>query len=251
MYVVKGGGVVRVKDREIKLKSGDFILIDSDVPHRLKVAAEKPCRMLNIEFVLVPCEDTFYSVKNLLKNVPHLREFFESKESFLVLKDPNETLSELIKGLIRQLNMQEPTNLFMQQLVLSQILISISKLQYDSTLHTIEDTNKYVADAIDYMLSHYDYDLKVGSIAKAVNIHERYLQQLFKEQLDITVNDYLTNLRIEKAEQLLIYTDLSIVKISQYVGMNTQQYFSYLFKKKTGFSPRAYRKQMIRLEIEE
>lgn len=139
--------------------------------------------------------------------------------------------------------------MFMQQLLLTQILITISKLHYNSKLHGDGESNEYVSKAIDYMLTHYDYDLKVGHIAGKVNIHERYLQHLFKEHLGVTVNDYLTTLRIEKAKQLLLYTDLSIVKISQYVGMNSQQYFSYLFKQKTHCSPREYRKNKVCLDV--
>ena len=58
----------------------------------------------------------------------------------------------------------------------------------------------------------------------------------------MTIGEYLTHLRIEKAKSLLMHTDISNASIASRTGINSQQYFCRLFKKETGMSPQEYRR---------
>ena len=67
--------------------------------------------------------------------------------------------------------------------------------------------------------------------------------------MGVTPNEYLTRLRMEKAEMLLARTDIPIIEISGYVGINSRQYFSFLFKKHTNATPSQYRNLARKSEI--
>src|SRR5690554_5725144 len=66
MYVITGQCQVDVADDSYALKKGDFILIDANVTHRLIVEKDKPCRMLNIEFLFDHKTTTTPSLKQLV-----------------------------------------------------------------------------------------------------------------------------------------------------------------------------------------
>ena len=69
-----------------------------------------------------------------------------------------------------------------------------------------------------------------------------YFSSIFKSYTDLTFVEYLTERRVEKAKQLLKNTDKSIADISEAVGYKEPHYFSMIFKKSTGITPKNYRK---------
>ena len=66
--------------------------------------------------------------------------------------------------------------------------------------------------------------------------------KLFNESYGITINNYINNLRITKAKQLLRFSDMRIEEIGHAVGMEDANYFSRAFKKIEGISPSEYGK---------
>ena len=74
-------------------------------------------------------------------------------------------------------------------------------------------------------------------------INKFYLSKIFKETYGTTVNNYLISKRITRAKQLLRFTDMTVDEIGITVGMGDANYFSRMFRKVEGSSPREYRKQ--------
>ncbi|QZY53609.1 AraC family transcriptional regulator [Crassaminicella profunda] len=247
MYVVKGECEILMKDISVVMKKGEFILIDADILHRLKVE-ENRCRILNIEFLFQKKFCSFFTIGELVRHMPALETFFSIQKPFVLLKDKEERLAQLIRDLIKQLDDLEIGNDFTKQMLIGQIFIQIANIYNQSKKIEKNPQDQYVMQAIDYIHQHYDYKLTVEDIAKEVSLHERYLQHIFKKQTGDTINEYLTEVRLNKAKQLLKYTNIHITQICEYIGMNSQQYFSYLFKKHVGVSPRAYRKEKIKLK---
>lgn len=101
----------------------------------------------------------------------------------------------------------------------------------------------YVELAIAYMENHYHEDLSLESLANSLHLNSRYFSTLFKRAKGITPIDYLTDIRIGKAMQLLKSGELSAAKISLLVGYKDPSYFYKVFKKRTGLTPSDYCKQ--------
>ena len=74
-------------------------------------------------------------------------------------------------------------------------------------------------------------------------VNKFYLSKIFKETYGTTVNNYLISKRITRAKQLLRFTDMTVDEIGVGVGMGDANYFSRMFRKVEGISPREYRKQ--------
>lgn len=76
-------------------------------------------------------------------------------------------------------------------------------------------------------------------------VEKKYLTSLYKEQYGINLYDYLIQVRMEKAANLLKTTDLKSYEISEAIGYHNSQYFSASFKKFYGCTVKEYKKNLI------
>ncbi|HEY0826880.1 MAG TPA: AraC family transcriptional regulator [Bacilli bacterium] len=241
MYVISGDCVVETLKESFSLKKGDFILLDANVSHNLLVGEENPCRMLNVEFVFASAEGGFPSIKDLAASNGTLTSFLSDERPFIVLKDLSEVYHTL-KSLVLELDEKGMENGLMVHLLLSQLLIRIARLAIEAKESEQQQADFYVKKAIAFIHHNYDRDIQVKDIASVVNLHPGYLHRIFKANTNSTVVEYLTALRVDKARMLLAQTDIPVIEISEYVGINSRQYFSAIFKKYTGKSPVEFRK---------
>ena len=86
-------------------------------------------------------------------------------------------------------------------------------------------------------------DLRLSSLAKTLNISPGYLSALFKEETQQTVTEYVTARRMELGKHLLTTTPMQVQTAAQYCGIPDVNYFSKLYKKHFGISPRESRQQ--------
>lgn len=247
MYVISGKCVVELQGALLTLKKGDFILIDAEVKHRLIVEHTGPCRMLNIEFIFVEENNPFPSLKDLIAQEQSLAALLTAEKAYYVLRDPHD-IYHTLKSLVLELDNNGPHDRGQQRhvmvyLLLSQLLIRISRIVSAKGDQLPKQADLYVRQSIAFMQQNYDRDIQIKHIAAAVNLHPSYLHRIFKANMDCTIVEYLTSLRIEKAKMLLSQTDIPIGEIADYVGVSSQQYLSYMFRKHTGQSPLAYRNE--------
>lgn len=247
MYVISGKCVVELKDIELTLKKGDFVLIDAEVEHRLIVQNDGPCRMLNIEFIFTKHVSKFPALKELIEQEPALQTFLSAKQDYIVLRDPHD-IYHTLKSLVLELDQSDTSNQLMIQLLMSQLLVRIARIVNEEGAQGTKPNDYYIKKSIQFMQQNYDRDIRVKDIADAVNLHPGYLHRLFSSTMDCTIVAYLTSLRMQKAQMLLSQTDIPVSEIADYVGISSQQYFSTVFKKHTGQSPVLYRKASERMK---
>lgn len=100
-----------------------------------------------------------------------------------------------------------------------------------------------VSKAIQYIEEFYTRsELDLQAIANAVNLSPSYFSTIFKRETKTNVIDYITKMRIEKAQELLIQTNEMVYEIGYRVGFDNPHYFSACFKTKTGQSPNEFRR---------
>lgn len=87
----------------------------------------------------------------------------------------------------------------------------------------------------------YQKPLSMKYIAEKVYINHVYLGQLFKKETGMSLNDYINKVRINKAKKLLRNSNSMIYQIAEQVGFSDSQYFSLVFKKLVGLSPKQYK----------
>ena len=77
-------------------------------------------------------------------------------------------------------------------------------------------------------------------IADQLKISDGHLRKMFREEMGVTLSDYILQFRIDKARGLLLKKSAKISGIYEKLGFSSSQYFSTVFKKKTGLSPKEY-----------
>lgn len=85
-------------------------------------------------------------------------------------------------------------------------------------------------------------ELMLKTVADYVGFSEKYFSTRFAKECGCTFINYLNNLRIKRAQELLVQTDMKIYEISEAVGYSSIEHFNYMFKKKLCISPKDYRK---------
>ena len=85
-------------------------------------------------------------------------------------------------------------------------------------------------------------ELSLGSVAGYIGLNEKYFSSRFTKEEGTTFSNYLTEVRIRKARELMDKTDLKMYEISQQVGYNNVEHFTRVFKKVCRVSPGSYRK---------
>lgn len=101
---------------------------------------------------------------------------------------------------------------------------------------------KQMEQSVIYIHNHYMEELSVATLADIAALSERRFRQVFREAFDMAPSEYIMNLRISYAEELLRDTTLPVGQIAESCGYHDALYFSRLFHQKTGMSPLTYRK---------
>ena len=105
--------------------------------------------------------------------------------------------------------------------------------------------NKYVDMAKRYIDINYSKQIKVEDIADNIGVDRKYLRNLFFKYLGVSTKDYLTDVRIEKAKEMLAQSSVAVGEIALAVGYSDALAFSKLFKKHVGVSPSEYRNGVV------
>ena len=101
-----------------------------------------------------------------------------------------------------------------------------------------------VKQAREYILGHYmDPQMSLNSVAAQVNLSPNHFSAVFKQEFGQTFKEYLTEVRLKRAKELLRTTTLMAFEIADQVGYNDPHYFSQVFRKQTGLTPMEFRSQ--------
>ncbi len=104
-------------------------------------------------------------------------------------------------------------------------------------------TSALVKRAIAFIQQHHDEPLSRQEIADAVGVSKDYLGRIFHQELGLSPWEYLIRYRVLRAKELLRTTSYTIAEVAARVGFDTSTYFSHIFHREVGCSPRAFRAQ--------
>lgn len=107
--------------------------------------------------------------------------------------------------------------------------------------HSRRPYSPLVTTCLDYIDFHYNENLSLASLAELCSASDSYLSALFKKETGMTVTDYINQTRIRQSLILLNSSNLAIGEIAAQCGFSDTNYFSRIFKKLQGQSPKQYR----------
>jgi two-component system, response regulator YesN len=190
-------------------------LIDSIFTHLEKTGLNR-CKLYIME-LLVMINKTFYELG--LEHQPFWGESLGSMTEFHQYKTMNE-IKNWLKVVCEDAN-----------LLITERRTSSAKLQVEQAKQYIQE---YYADS----------SISLSSICKYLYVSVSYFSLIFKKETGETFVEFLTKFRLEKAKQLLRGTDYKTYEIAEMAGYSDPHYFSAVFKKQVGVSPKEYRSSL-------
>ena len=113
------------------------------------------------------------------------------------------------------------------------------------TIYTSEINRKHkynLSDIKDFLDDNYLNNISLNMLSNKFYINKFYLTRAFKETYGLTINNYILQKKITKSKELLRFSDMNIDDISRECGIDDSNYFSRIFKKIEGISPREYKR---------
>lgn len=111
----------------------------------------------------------------------------------------------------------------------------------ESMFLSADKNNKVIKRAASYIAEHFADPITLSDVADNIHLNASYLSTLFKQVTGLSFKEYLNHVRIDEAQRLLTTTDDPIMDIAIACGFSDQSYFTKVFKKLTGMTPKQYR----------
>ena len=102
-------------------------------------------------------------------------------------------------------------------------------------------SSQLIRNAREYILTHLDKPITTEDLSHAMSMNRTYLCKRFQEEIGMTVNHYVTAVKMDEAKRLLEVTKKTSAEIAEVLGYSSQSYFQSVFKKCTGKTPGEYR----------
>ena len=232
-FILRGSVIFFVEDKEIYLKKNQFLIIPPFSKHRsIYTEFDKTLR----------CEIQF--LPEYLE--PEVLDIITSLEKDSIARELPQQYMEQLQFYFTQMNIYQKkpeyqyTPLMLKTLFTS-IAISLSHHSVSGDGQEIKNVNNSIKQAIDFINENYEKDITPKMLSENLFISERTLYRLFKENIRLTITEYINYVRVINAKRLMTDTSLSITDIAYHCGFNDSSYLSTVFKKYTGISPRIYR----------
>ena len=110
--------------------------------------------------------------------------------------------------------------------------------------YNLRDYSLPIQKAITYISTDLTSDLSLKSLAGQLNVNSSYLSTLFKKETGLPLTEYVNRRRIDMAKELLANTSYPLKSIATQCGISDIQYFTRMFKRITGMTPKTYRIQV-------
>ena len=226
LYVAEGIAHFVIKDKNYDVGKGGVVLY-------------KPEELQSYEYKLSDKPDIYWIHFTGQKAEQYLESLGLNEENLLQLHS-SEDLSELFEKIIAELRMSRYLNIEMTEAYFRQLLISISRI-YHFDDKAKQPYNSLLDEAINYFNREYQSNINISEYATNLHISCSWFIREYKRYTGYSPKQYITNLRIQHAKELLYNRYLSVNDVSALVGYENQLYFSRIFRKNTGMSPSVYR----------
>ena len=230
IVIESGSGTITVRNQEYVLSQGDCAFINCSEPYSHSTD-EHPWSLRWVHF-----------------NGPTMAAVYQKylERSGSIAYNASNHVS--YSALLNQINESALSDSYVRDMELHQLLSSLlTEVMKDcwnpESIHKSPISESNTEQLRSYLSEHYTEKISLDELSSRFYLSKFYLTKLFKEQYGVTISDYILDLRIHHAKELLRFSNTSLEEIASECGFYDLPYFSRKFKKAEGITPSAYRNQ--------
>lgn len=229
-YIISGKGSFTVNENTIHLKRHDTFLIYPDEITTYSADVQNPWTYIWIAFDGTRASECL-----------HYAGFSETDRVRTCRCE--ETLTECVNTMLTAHQLTYTNDLIRQSQLMYFLATLMNEYQAVQPAHAAHEYPQqvYIDYAIDFIEQNFQKNIKIGDLSHYIGLNRSYLTKLFKKILNISPQEYLLEVRMNKASALLMSTIFPVNQIANMVGYSDALAFSKAFKTKFGESPKAYR----------
>lgn len=248
-YVNQGRELYQTEEREYEVEAGQFLLVNHEQRVQISIQSEEPvvgtCLFIDpkllTEAIQVQQQSLEQNLDNIISHKSHSVECFEAVYSI----DQHPVVSNLLQRVHRcrqsSLSAEEQQELYWG---IAEVL-----LQHEYSTHqqiqriasekrsTKEELYRRLLIAIDFMYQNFDKKISIREIATAACLSEYHFMRTFRQSFGQSPNQFLSNLRLQKAAALLREQRHSVTEVATLCGFSDVQYFSKTFRRAYNQAP--------------
>lgn len=235
--ILQGESLYLIDNEWRTVRSGDILLFNPGVDHAEKQLLNTYSHQLHIGI-------RNFKLHGLAQN------HFPTTQSLLSMQDSQLKIFDKAWQLIEEFNQQQTNfNLMGKALVMEMMILILRILEKkerlsDETQASQNDRMHQVVQLImTYMENNYAKDISIEQLATLYYVSPTYLSKIFKDLTGFSPINYLIQIRLKKAHELLTTDDLTVKEVAKAVGYEDAYHFSKSFKKHFGTSPSLVKKQ--------
>jgi len=227
LYIAEGICHLTWKNKTKQIPYGNIILFRPNEPQDYAFHASDKSVSYYLHFTGVGCE-------SLLKKL----KIHNSRITYI---GKNRQFEEVFEKLIREHTLKHHAHETYCSALLTELFSIISRYAWLKKNNVGSRSEQIVDEACHKIYENFS-TISVSQLASEAFLSTGRFSYIFKKITQIPPQQYINSVKLQKAKDMLINTDFSIGKISVDCGFNDQNYFSRLFKKTTGMSPKEFRK---------
>lgn len=229
IYCVEGSGYVEINKKREEISPSQLVIIPVNTPHTYYAKEDDPWTIYWVHFA---GESSSFFAELILQHLNQYKNYLPFNENRIRLFQ--EICFILERGYTID-NLRHVNMIFYNFL---------SSLLYEDKFNYARNENEYdvVASIIELMQKKLEERISLQEFSQHAKLSVSYFSAIFHEKTGYSPIEYYNNLKVQRACQFLVLSDMTIKQISYKLGMTDQYYFSRMFSKLMGISPKEYRK---------
>lgn len=226
-FIMSGSGIFQTNGQTCYLNQGDAFLI---CPNRLSYYCADPNTPWTYAWIALDGikAEEYFSRAGLTVKTP----VYHAKNAEIIQKSLLKVVNYTKSNSYSELRLLGLLYLFLAELI---------KQNESSTSLSISPKEEYLQKIVRYIHVHIWDKITVAELAAHAGLDRSYLYKIFKQSLKTSPQEFILNVKLQHARELLTTTDMTVGNIARSVGYQDQLAFSRIFKRKYGCSPKNYR----------
>jgi AraC-like DNA-binding protein/mannose-6-phosphate isomerase-like protein (cupin superfamily) len=233
IYISEGEGTFVIDGKTYSASQGDILIYNRGVIHEEWSNPENPLKtyFCGIAGLSIKGLKELHIIPSNIEPIIRKNKYSPKVETYL---------SEIFEESALQ---ADGYHTICQHLLISLITLVFRIMKLQNTNASSKKADSLAHQTKEYIDKHYTKNLSLNDLADTFFVSPYYLSHAFKKEMNLSPIHYLITRRMGEAKRLLVSTDMKIREIAQMVGYDNPNYFTMLFKKFTGESPKKFKEQ--------